>query len=354
MKNFDLSACAVSIATAMVTTMRSGDDVARIRAMAVGEGFENISDWIASNAVKQSVALGAELAQARRMFPELFDEQPTAQAVDSLLPGKSASAAKQDQPSKGTHSHAENASVSNGADLTNISGAVNTSTAPNAEAPELQNFDAAAVFGGPNAAGSAMAQVAPPTADASIAPAVEPINPPLVPAPPVAVPEVTTSTNTTTAIASSVDLDSEGMPWDGRIHSSSKKKLVENGRWKLIRGVDKDLVESVKAEHLGGATPTPTGAHGLHPDANPLSVAAVNHATAQMGKPAPAATTGTPVAPAANGPITNFEQLMSAITSNGLKPEQINPVLQSFGIASMPVLATKQDLIPAVAAGLGL
>jgi hypothetical protein len=45
-----------------------------------------------------------------------------------------------------------------------------------------------------------------------------------------------------------VELDSDGIPWDHRIHGKARKKLAKEGTWKLIKGVDKMLVESVLAE----------------------------------------------------------------------------------------------------------
>lgn len=57
------------------------------------------------------------------------------------------------------------------------------------------------------------------------------------------------------------ELDSEGNPWDTRIHSAGKSKL-QNGTWKLKKGVDKALVEQVTAQNkalinspLPGANP---------------------------------------------------------------------------------------------------
>lgn len=44
-----------------------------------------------------------------------------------------------------------------------------------------------------------------------------------------------------------VTLDKTGTPWDARIHSSSRA-LVANGTWRLKKGVDKALVESVTRE----------------------------------------------------------------------------------------------------------
>ena len=35
-----------------------------------------------------------------------------------------------------------------------------------------------------------------------------------------------------------IELDAEGIPWDVRIHASSKQKLVKGNTWKLKRGVE--------------------------------------------------------------------------------------------------------------------
>lgn len=45
----------------------------------------------------------------------------------------------------------------------------------------------------------------------------------------------------------SIPLDKEGLPWDFRIHASTKT-LIADGSWKLRRGVDPTEVESVKAQ----------------------------------------------------------------------------------------------------------
>lgn len=52
--------------------------------------------------------------------------------------------------------------------------------------------------------------------------------------------------------AATADLDSEGIPWDVRIHSSSKAKN-NNGSWKLKKNVDKSIVNSVKVELRGSS-----------------------------------------------------------------------------------------------------
>lgn len=365
MKRFDISACSIAIATAMVTNIRTSDDHARFKMLAEREGMDSVSDWIAKNSVNQSIALATQLEIAEREMPSLFEiEKPflspnLGEAVDL---GKSVESAKPDQHLKDIPSHAENVSAPNGKGLTTTFGEVDTLSATDAggyahtptnqgtgahvasgESPEvLTDFepDAKAVFGVPPS------------------PNAEEVATPLVPAASAAEVADTTSTTSTTGTATNAELDSEGLPWDGRIHSSSKKKLVENGRWKLIRGVDKDLVETVKSElraALSAPTPAPVeNTQGLHPTPNPLSPKAADLVAAQMGNTVPAAISWTPAAVGASSQISNFAQLMSAITANGLKPEFINPVIQSLGIPSMPVLATRQDLIPSVAAALGL
>ena len=48
-------------------------------------------------------------------------------------------------------------------------------------------------------------------------------------------------------ICNTVPLDKEGLPWDSRIHSSSKA-FIADGTWKLRRGVDPAEVAKVKAQ----------------------------------------------------------------------------------------------------------
>ena len=45
-----------------------------------------------------------------------------------------------------------------------------------------------------------------------------------------------------------VEFDLDGRPWDERIDSGAHTKTVD-GRWKLLKGVDKALAERVKAEY---------------------------------------------------------------------------------------------------------
>lgn len=57
------------------------------------------------------------------------------------------------------------------------------------------------------------------------------------------------------------DVDSRGLPWDERIHASTKATNGD-GSWRNKRGVDKALLEAVEAELAGGVSvpPSPTDA----------------------------------------------------------------------------------------------
>lgn len=49
-------------------------------------------------------------------------------------------------------------------------------------------------------------------------------------------------------------VDSAGLPWDGRIHSSSRA-LNKDGTWRIQRNVDKSLIATVEAELRAKAAP---------------------------------------------------------------------------------------------------
>lgn len=72
------------------------------------------------------------------------------------------------------------------------------------------------------------------------------------------------------------ELDAAGMPWDERIHSSTRSKL-QNGNWKLKRGVDPDLVATItQAQSVPAPEPTEdpnlVDAFAAAGDATPLDV----------------------------------------------------------------------------------
>lgn len=148
------------------------------------------------------------------------------------------------------------------------------------------------------------------------------------------------------------DLDSAGFPWDARIHAGSKAKMKADGTWKLKPGVDKALVEQVRAE-IGGTTipHNPALAEAIRPDVPvppppaPTLTDAVAVSAELQAPPAP---------PEWSTPL-NFAELIQEvtkrITAGSLTADQVNGAvaLATGGQLTMcNQLAARQDLIPAV------
>ncbi len=178
-----------------------------------------------------------------------------------------------------------------------------------------------------------------------------------------------------------VEYDSKGMPWDGRIHASSKNKVAD-GTWRYKRGCDEAVIAQIEAElratmgapavAAGGATQVQAAggtapAFGPHPffdgtaavppvpAAVPAAPAVVPVAPAPVVAPPPAASVAVPVAAAAG---LTYESLIAAlparITSGELTATQLQEACEKFGVASIGSLAARPDLVPIIAATLGI
>ena len=216
--------------------------------------------------------------------------------------------------------------------------AVDDQNAPDPNHAAAEEKDAATVFGSQPGKPATTGESAPSAEEAG--PADSP-NEPAQPAPAAASPgEANEATGTP-----GVELDSDGLPWDARIHAGSKTKLKKSQQWKPKRNVDPDLKAEVEAE-LRAAM----GAGGE--PAKPAAPAA----PAEPAKPAAPAEPAKPAAPAApaepQGAITTFPALMSRITAAGITQERASAAAKNQGLPSLPLLATRPDLIPAVAAEL--
>ena len=160
--------------------------------------------------------------------------------------------------------------------------------------------------------------------------------------PPVPVePEEVCSPHTTVVAAppappapASAELDSAGLPWDKRIHSSSKAKIAD-GTWRKLRGVDNTLVGTVEAElRMVQAIPVSTAA--LTPEV-------------QDAPPTPVA----PLPPVPQAPVT-FADLMKHITpmlvSGKLPQDKVMAIAAEFGLPHLAALGARPDLVAAVKA----
>lgn len=159
--------------------------------------------------------------------------------------------------------------------------------------------------------------------------------------------------------AGGVETDNRGLPWDARIHASTKVKN-NDGTWRNKRGVEKALVEQVEAELRqvmaapAAAAPMPSGDA---PDTDDDDTAA------PVAPPPPAGDVPVPPAPPPPPPVedaaapapapdtTAFTNMMRMVvskqTAGSLSPEQVTAIAQSLGLTSVRDFGKRPDLIPA-------
>jgi hypothetical protein len=143
--------------------------------------------------------------------------------------------------------------------------------------------------------------------------------------------QTTNVVNLPTATASG-EVDSKGMVWDQRLHSSSKGKNPD-GTWRGRKGLDKD--EKAKIEAAIASTTVAAPAQQLQLPTLPAS-------------PAPL-----PQLPAIETPYTKFVQFVAANTKSDENPtgrltdEWVKAALLGYGIAdgSLQNLAHRAELI---------
>lgn len=158
-------------------------------------------------------------------------------------------------------------------------------------------------------------------------------------------PDTSTATPPSASAGAAVETDAAGLPHDLRIHASTKTKKV-NGLWKGKRNVDPALVEQVEAElraTMGASTPPPPAEKSTTPPPPPAVQAATPPPPPPAEKPAQA------TAPAHGG---DFGALMKRVTA-GIAAQKItqadvNAVVASCGVPSLPMLIHRADIIPAV------
>lgn len=163
-------------------------------------------------------------------------------------------------------------------------------------------------------------------------------------------------------IISGVKLDGEGLPWDARIHAGTKTMRVSDNTWKLLKGVDKALVEKVKGElrvAMGLAMGPPATTPSTLTLVPPLPPA--SEAGWPDPPPGPAVIPGPPVpgppasppAPPAADPYPDFVQFCTSNQQSGrLQYQQIVDTCGKYGITQLPMLNARHDLIPTIRAEL--
>ncbi len=141
-----------------------------------------------------------------------------------------------------------------------------------------------------------------------------------------------------------VEIDADGLPWDSRIHTRTKSKTA-SGRWKIQRGMGGSVVKKIE-EELRAAQGIPS------PEPQPAPPVVLTPAPQPAPTPPPLEAAPTPPPFPTLEKAFDFADLMtivtSGITAGRLTREQVVEVLTPYGIPSLPVVATRPDLIPAV------
>lgn len=128
--------------------------------------------------------------------------------------------------------------------------------------------------------------------------------------------------------ANPIDIDEAGLPWDTRIHASTKTKTAK-GLWKKRKGVDADTITDVEAE--------------LHE----LMAIPVSGQTQQEQQPV---IIPPPQQEQTAGAPTTFAEFVKAcgakISAGQLTMPRILEIVNGKGIQSLQAVGTRSDLIP--------
>jgi hypothetical protein len=161
--------------------------------------------------------------------------------------------------------------------------------------------------------------------------------------------------------ASGVELDTDALPWDARIHSSSKARNAD-GRWKKKRNIDETLIAQVEHElHALMALPSPVAAAPVRPPLGgtwPTAPAPLESAA----RPAPVwpfpnpgetpAPPPPPPAPDATTEPMTFPSFLKSVSglvqAKRITMPRVNDILTAAAVPNLSALGTRPDLIPAI------
>lgn len=165
--------------------------------------------------------------------------------------------------------------------------------------------------------------------------------------------------------AGTVDLDKNGLPWDARIHASTKSK-TKDGAWTKLRGFnDEAKYNAIVAELRAAVALPPAGAVAAAPaqmPAMPMPLPTMGAAAAPMAAPAMQPGTSGPVSsavpaqPAATLPASstpqNFDELMPRITAaqtaQQIPAGALEAALTAFQMPGVISLVSRPDYVPHV------
>lgn len=172
-----------------------------------------------------------------------------------------------------------------------------------------------------------------PAVGLAMAPVGSPVMPTLAPA---AAPTPGEDDDNGPAAEGTPDVDSNGLPWDERIHSGGANRLNSDGTWRKRRGVAEATVATVEAE---------LRAHGAAPQPAPIAVP-------QQAIPIPVAVPMQPTVPLAAAPVPTPAPAPMAIPAPIPAPtaaptaEQLQEQVNTVTAAAPPVGSHVPGSIP--------
>lgn len=139
-------------------------------------------------------------------------------------------------------------------------------------------------------------------------------------------------------------LDKTGIPWDERIHASSRVK-TSDGCWRKRRGIDDATVATVEAElkALMAIPQLPITTQGIAIVPQP-PVAVTQEIAAVASVPAPPAVADRVAF------VALITLASNAIGAKKLTQEQLTGAVVAAGVPSLPLLGNRLDLVPQVQA----
>ena len=193
------------------------------------------------------------------------------------------------------------------------------------------------------------------SSETAASPTVNPVPPaPVIPVPPaeptVAGPDAATVFGSVPQ-PPTVDLDSRGLPWDGRIHASSRAKIAD-GSWRN-RKCPAEYQKPQWDEQIAQIEGELRAAMAVPGPIPPCDGLTGSQATVTTGPVPPALVANSTIPPPAAGPVSppkTFAELNVAITSNAIDRDRVTQAVQAVGLQAYPLLAARPDLIPQVAA----
>lgn len=128
------------------------------------------------------------------------------------------------------------------------------------------------------------------------------------------------------------ELDSEGLPWDSRIHSNTKNKNSD-GTWRNLRGVDKELLNKVRYELLSKRTTPVVVQEVVEAPVLPAVIEQAMTVPGPVVAPAPAMPSMVAKGHTVETFIANFPMILANLITEGkVTQEYINQLKAYFGV----------------------